>query len=403
MAINTDRVTELTVKYLRDALSDAEREELDQWLADPFNRARFEERIKPEYILEGVAIMENAREELAAAGWPPERKREPASVVPLGVQIQNNKGRRKWIVAAAAIIAGIGVATWTMWDHSKPLGSAKAEVAQDIPPGGNKATLVLADGSKVELDSVSMGQVAAQGGVRIVKQSNGLIAYEVARMAAKVDLGFNTLHTPNAGQYALRLPDGTHVYVNNATELRYPVAFTGASRDVFLSGEAYFEVEHSDSKPFIVHLENQENIEVLGTRFDIVAYRDEPNAVRTVLMDGKVKVNFKANSVVLKPGQQAVNNGGSLVVDSANIRDAIAWKNGFFCFNDASAAEILKQLSRWYDVPVRLNDESARQRRFDGRMSRDLTLRQALKILQDQQLPYAYDEVSGAIVEKKKL
>jgi ferric-dicitrate binding protein FerR (iron transport regulator) len=396
--IDNNRLSELlSKKLLGKELSDHEALQLEEWLQENSNKALYETELNSHEVFKSVRHLSEMNEQRLDEKMAVLRGQKPVNGV--------LRTMRPYMVAAC--LAGIALAIGIVYMRS--LGDRKSAIAARLPkqqsdraPGKDRAILTLANGTQVNLDSISAGQVAAQGSVHIVKQSNGLIAYEVGRTASKDDLAYNTLHTPNAGQYQLRLPDGTRVYVNNASDLRYPVAFNGLKREVFLSGEAYFEVERDDSKPFIVHLKNQENIEVLGTRFDIAAYPDEPNASRTVLVDGKVKVDFKEKAVVLKPGQQAVNNGKNLVVDNANIRSALAWKNGFFSFDDATAAEILTQLSRWYDVPVRVNNESAQQRRFEGRMSRDLTLRQALKILQDQQLPYVYDEDSGAIVEEKK-
>jgi transmembrane sensor len=395
--IENNRLSELLSKKLLDKeLSEAETQQLEEWLQDPKNMALYEAELNRHQVFESVRRLSEMNERRL--------DEKMATVSGIGSTRPASRSIRPYLIAASlASVVVLGV--WYLQSVRAKVPTITAKIANqrsDIAPGKDRAFLTLSNGTEINLDSASTGQVAAQGNVRVIKQSSGLIAYEGAPAENKSETVYNTLHTPNAGQYELVLPDGTRAYINNASELRYPVVFNGSKREVFLSGEAYLEVAHDGSKPFVVHLGNQENIEVLGTRLDIAAYPDEPNAVRTVLVDGKVKVDFKEKSVVLNPGQQAVNNGNELIVDNANIRSAIAWKNGFFSFDNATAAEILKQLSRWYDVSVRVNNESAQKRRFEGRMSRDLTLQQALKILQEQQLPYRYDQDSGAIVEEKK-
>lgn len=395
--IENNRLSELLAKKLLDKeLSEVEARQLEEWLQDPKHKAFFETELDRQQVFESVRHLSEMNE----------RRMDQKMVALRGESSAKGIFRTMRPFLVAASFAGIALlGMWYLQSVRKktpPIAAKRPNKRIDIAPGKDRAFLTLANGTEVDLDNAPIGQVTAEGDVRVVKKSNGLISYEGEAKANKIEAAYNTLRTPNAGQYQLRLPDGTLVYVNNASELRYPVAFDGPKREVFLTGEAYFEVTRDDRKPFIVHLGNREIIEVLGTRFDLAAYPDEPGTTRTVLVDGKVKVELNGRNVVLNPGQQALDNGKDLIVDNVNIRSAIAWKNGFFSFDNATAAEILKQLSRWYDVPFKVNSESAQERRFEGRMSRDLTLRQALKILQDQQLPYGYDEQSGSIVEGKK-
>ena len=213
----------------------------------------------------------------------------------------------------------------------------------DLPGGRNKATLTLADGTAITLDSAN--RVIQQGSTAI-HQQNGQLEYS----NQGVDVVYNTLSTPRGGQFQVTLPDGTKVWLNAASSLKFPVAFTGKERVVTLTGEAYFEVVHNEKMPFSVHTAGMV-IEDLGTHFNIMAYPDEAT-VKTTLLEGAVSVSDGKKEVRLKPGQQTVG----MKVQSADVEQAIAWKNGEFSFHHTSIYEVMRQVSRWYDVDVSYHD-----------------------------------------------
>ncbi len=236
----------------------------------------------------------------------------------------------------------------------------------DIAPGGNKAILTLADGSTIVLDSASDGTIGIQGNIKVQKLRNGLLAYTVnGKQVTQNDEAFyNKISTPRGGQYNVTLSDGSKVWLNAASSIRFPVVFIGNERKVEITGEAYFEVapqllNKEKKMPFIVKHQATTGkgveIEVLGTHFNVNAYEDE-DQVKTTLLEGLVKVSSpakdKQTSRILKPGQQAgINTNGKInVIEDADTEEAVAWKNGRFQYKSADLKTILRQMSRWYDV-----------------------------------------------------
>lgn len=279
--------------------------------------------------------------------------------------------------AAAAILLLIVSGTWFFISRSQRQEVAITAV-YDKAPGTDKALLTLSDGSVVALDSTGKGQIA--GGNTSIQQQGGMLKYSAGTHAA----GFNTLTTPRGGQFRVVLPDGTAVWLNAATSLRYPTAFNGNERVVVLRGEAYFEVAKNTDKPFRVQIDEHTAVEVLGTHFNIHAYSDE-NQISTTLLEGKVMMTRSDASlrrVVLNPGQQAVAGRGELALNKqVNIDQVMAWKNGMFNFEGIDLPSVLRQLSRWYDVEV-VYEGKIPSRKFGGEMQRDLSLQQVLRILE---------------------
>jgi len=220
----------------------------------------------------------------------------------------------------------------------------------NISPGRNIAYLTLGNGAKIILSNAKNGAIAKQGSASVIK-INGKLAYQ--NQATKdTTVVYNSLSTPRGGQYQVELPDGTHVWLNAASTLRYPTAFTGKLRVVEVTGEAYFEVAKNKEKPFIVKVDSSE-VRVLGTHFDVMAYRDE-QSVKTSLFEGSVQFTHLSQSSLLKPGQQLqlTKSGRLSVVDNLDLDNEIAWKNGLFHFENADIETVMRQLSRWYDIDV---------------------------------------------------
>jgi transmembrane sensor len=226
---------------------------------------------------------------------------------------------------------------------------------EDIAPGSNKAVLTLADGTKISLTDVENGQLATQSGIVVTKNANGQLVYTVNNTVQgnlSADVSYNTISTPRGGQYQINLPDGTSVWLNSASSLRFPVNFSNLrERKVELIGEAYFEVKSNKSKPFRVASEGQ-TVEVLGTHFNVMAYPNEKN-LETTLLEGKVSVKTGGTEKSIVPGEQSqLRNGSIKVLKLADPESVVAWKNNLFQFDNMDIDKVLRQIERWYDVEV---------------------------------------------------
>ncbi len=297
------------------------------------------------------------------------------------------------VAVAASIILVLASGAWLWLTKSPSPGIVKTEAKNaaftDLLPGGTKAQLTLDDGSTIVLDSTANGIVAQQGGATISKSNNGQLAYNLANSKAAKVL-YNTLSTPRGGQYELVLPDGSKVWLNSASSIRYPTTFTGKERRIELRGEAYFEVAKNVSMPFKVTIQGKAEVEVLGTHFNINSYADEP-AIATTLLEGSVRVTGLESSTtqLIVPGQQAqLNANGQIALNkNVDVNQVMAWKNGIFNFENADLPMLLRQLSRWYDVDV-IYETAVPQREFGGKMQRDLKLSQMLRILEKNNVHY---------------
>lgn len=309
--------------------------------------------------------------------------------------------------AAALVILLLGAGAYLLVKDKSPeppVAAIPEAKPADIAPGGNKAILVLADGSSLTLDDARNGDLSKQGSTLIRKTADGEVVYLTENNTAAVqpELAYNTISTPRAGQYQLTLSDGTRVWLNAATTLKFPAQFIGKERTVELSGEAYFEVAHHKDQPFYVRSEEQ-TIRVLGTHFNVNAYDDE-SALRTTLLEGKVEVNIAAagnkNSRVLMPGQQAAaGRNGDLAVVSADTEEAIAWKDGYFKFNKADIQTIMRQVARWYDVEVKFEGKIPEDV-FVGKIKRSENISGVLRILQLSKVPFRIENKTVIIGKK---
>jgi transmembrane sensor len=276
------------------------------------------------------------------------------------LQNKSGKGRLvllRWI-AAASILLFLSFGTY-FFLHKQPQQQFVQNQVHDIAPGGNKTILTLANGKKIILSNAHNGLLAEQGGSAVNKTADGALVYGDADNNSTQDrelITYNAITIPRGGEYQLViLPDGSKVWVNSASSLRYPTAFTGNERKVELTGEAYFEVAHNPAKPFRV-VSNSQTVEVLGTHFNINSYDDEPS-IKTTLLEGKVKITATSNNIVkiLLPGQQAALNASSFNINPIDTEEAVAWKNGQFMFNNDNITYIMRTISRWYDIKVEYN------------------------------------------------
>ncbi|HTF31150.1 MAG TPA: FecR domain-containing protein, partial [Flavitalea sp.] len=302
--------------------------------------------------------------------------------------------RRKWqipVAAACILLVLFSSGMYLLFSTRHPRQetakvSNELKLKNDIAPGGNKAVLTLSNGATILLDSASVGTITRQGNINVQKLANGLVAYDVNdKQAIQSDhVSYNVITTPRGGQYQITLADGTKVWLNAASSIRFPVAFTGKERKVEITGEAYFEVAPNKDMPFKVEA-NFSEIEVLGTHFSINAYSDEAS-IKTTLLEGKVKIAVPAMGIsqsprFLLPGQQAdINKEGKIsVMDDADTEAAVAWMHGYFQFKNADLQSILRQIARWYDIDVEYNGKV--NLHFTGQLTRNDNVSKVFKEL----------------------
>lgn len=315
----------------------------------------------------------------------------------IGVDGGRGRGMRRWMMAAAVVLL-LGVGVWLLAGRHASSGIASSPAIKetkpiDVPaPNGNNAILTLADGSTVVLDSVKNGELARQGDAQVSKANAGRLVYNTLDQEsntpgqAPVAIVYNTVSTRRGGQFQIVLPDGSKVWLNTVSSLRFPTAFTGTERVVELKGEAYFEVAKNAAQPFVVHVSTAEDkgmdVRVLGTQFNVMAYDNEAE-IRTTLLEGAVKVMRGDKSRVLAPGEQAkVDKQGGLTLDAkADVDLAMAWKNGFTSFKSADIRSIMRQVERWYDIDV-VYEGNVQERTFSGGISRDANLSELIRLLE---------------------
>ncbi|ANE53195.1 FecR family protein [Flavisolibacter tropicus] len=295
--------------------------------------------------------------------------------------------RHWWAAASIIILLGIGLYFFMSDSYSKTRDN-KALIQPVIPPGKEGAILTLANGHQVLLDSLGGGVVAYQNGMAVVLEK-GQLTYD-ANGLNNAETVFNTMTTPKGRHFMLMLQDGTKVWLNSASSLRYPTSFTGSERKVFITGEAYFEVAKDATKPFRVMVNGKAEVEVIGTHFNINAYEDE-SILKTTLLEGAVKISpsvLSTSAVVLKPGQQAQLIQAQInVVDDVNVSSVVAWKDGLFNFENMSLSEVMKQLERWYDIEV-VFEGAVPDVEFYGELSRTNTLTEILEAFKEADIKF---------------
>ncbi|WP_221392887.1 FecR family protein [Dyadobacter sp. NIV53] len=304
----------------------------------------------------------------------------------------------KWMAAAVLLIIGaFGILEYNKQNQAV---TRQTIVPQgDALPGDNRAILTLASGEEIWLENVSSGKVAREGGSEVIKTRQGEIVYQPEGKSGanvlKGEVTYNTISTPKAGQYQIRLPDGTRVWLNAASSIRFPTVFDNQERTVEIKGEVYFEVAKKTNKknrvPFKV-IAGSQLIEVLGTRFNVNSYTDEEN-IKTTLFEGSIKLQVEGNldkDILLTPGQQAKYNPVQKKAASATLpflitqvdtRSVLAWKNGYFRFDNIGLPELMRQLSRWYDMEV-VYEGTIKDYEFVGQIERGTNLSKVLKILE---------------------
>ena len=362
--------------YLDNKCSPTEMKELFAFINENDSNRMLLEQISDEF---SIAFDNENRNIFTAKKQNPSQEKQP-KVIPFY--------KKKWlnIAAAAAVILIISAGSYFfLYNESKTELEAVVQKKQQINvivPGGNKAILTLSNGQQIILDNANNGTIALQGNSKIIKNNKGQISYQLAEGRGQVAVQFNTISTPRGGQYQVVLADGSKVWLNAASSIRFPTQFTGKERQVEITGEAYFEVAKNAFIPFKVKINETEEIEVFGTHFNVMAYDEEEN-IKTTLLEGSIKMNNASNSIFVKPGQQAIshNQGKIELIKNVNADHVIAWRNGLFDFQNDNLPHIMRQLSRWYNVDV-IYAGNIPQGHYVGSIRKQSNITEVLKMLE---------------------
>ncbi|HJT75011.1 MAG TPA: FecR domain-containing protein [Chitinophaga sp.] len=360
----------LMLRYYKGATTPEEEEELMQ-LLDSGN----------EQVIKEIMDVIWRENESVPPIYTPERSQELLREILPVRKLSVRKNVIRWSSAAAVLLLIAAGGWWLSQARKGAVIGKQHNKTEVVRPGGNKATLTLANGDVITLEDAENGALSTQGGTKIIKLKSGQLAYNSEQgTAAGTPAALNTLATPRGGQYQVTLPDGTEVWLNSASSITFPTKFTGSAREVQVKGEAYFEVAANARQPFLVKTEGME-VQVLGTSFNLMAYSDE-KTIRTTLVQGAVKVVKDNRNVLLQPGQQArLDADGGMKVVKADLESTLAWKNGLFTFNDATIEDVMRQISRWYDMEV-VYPEGIPHDLFRGEMFRSEQITSVLKILE---------------------
>ena len=411
MSIKADRLRYLMEQFDSNQISEEEFSELFALIRENKNEAALKNILRA-----GLQKEQGAEPDKKRLNLMLQKILQPSNDV---VEMHSKRKHFGWlkVAAAAIIILMLGSGAYLRFNRSSQNDKITANIktpklTHDVTPGSNKALLLLADGSSIVLDSASKGTLAQQGNTEISKTGDGSLAYNAGNNSSTIL--YNTLSTPRGGQYQITLPDGTKVWLNAASSLRYPTAFVGKQREVELNGEAYFEVAsltpptggEQKKIPFIVLINSPTaggdggmKVEVLGTHFNVMAYDDE-NSIKTTLLEGSVKVTKENATSALKAGQQAAfikkENKISLI-SNPDLELAVAWKNGYTSFRSADIKSIMRQVARWYNVDV-VYETDIPERTFTGEVPRDARLSELLKIFEASKIHFI---IEGRVIKLK--
>lgn len=370
--MNNDSIQDLLDKYLAETLTAEEMLQFRQLLEDEEQVQVLEARLKQVFDFQ-----------MGQEYMLPETDLRMEQYVMSRIEPVVKKGRyvrlSRRLLVAAVMLALIISGAYFQYQHRNPANKNIAEkgIAADIAPGRNGAILTLADGKQVQLDTIHNGTVAMQGS-QVLKVQHGELTYS----GTGREVIYNTVSTPRGRQFQLVLADGTKVWLNAGSTIRYPLLFSGRERKVTLNGEGYFEVAQNAAMPFKVDINGKAIIEVLGTDFNIKAYDNEENIAAT-LLEGRIRVSSAetGSTALLDPGQQALIQGSVKVLKDADIEKVIAWKNNLFNFDDSDLDEVMRQLERWYDIEVVYKGQQPKLQ-FTGKINRNMTLKNLLVTLE---------------------
>jgi transmembrane sensor len=426
MQEKVNRITSLIEKFLEERLSPEEDRELTEWLAEAEHNNSFFQQITDRNVLrEKLKIYASADSE---AIWQKTLQKIDGAKLDgaklLDLYPENKTFRIPFgkMAAAASIILFISAGTWYYFSQSSQNQTAKTNsnetaIKNRIVPGSNKATLTLGDGSTIVLTNMQNGNVADQGQAQITK-TDGRLIYNKKLDSKGSSIGqeiYNTVTTPRGGEYQITLPDGSKVWLNAASSLRFPIAFAGNERIVELTGEAYFEVNLQEQPPtkdvaarkgknaktpFIVKINtpagNKNEVEVLGTHFNVMAYTEE-GTIKTTLIEGKVKVTSGSNYQTIHPGEQAKLEEGKIMVQNVDAEDVIGWTSGFIPVGGPDIEYTLRQIARWYDVNI-IYEGKKPDVSFEGKLPRGASIENIIKLLNANNIKARLNEKDRTII-----
>ncbi len=354
----------LILKYLQGKLAEGEKRQLDEWLKDDRNKKLFSRLVNKQRILAKMARLDEYDWEKS---WKVmERKLR-----------ERKKFSWKYWGMVASLLGIVLLGTWVFMEKNEK--KSPVVVMRGVEPGGVFAELVLPDGKIVELNKDSNNLFLGESG-KVLRNENGVLFLTQDSVQLQ-KVGYSEIRTPRGGEYQVVLPDNSIVWLNADSKLRFPLTFSGKERRVFASGELYFQVAKDSLSPFRIEVEGLYEVEVLGTEFNVRAYSDLPSA--TTLVDGRVLIRDKGTKVVLKPGEQAVKGKhGEVVVREVDVAPYIAWKQGYFLFEDERLEDILNELARWYDVNIFFENSSVREERFSVDMPRHESFEEVLRLIE---------------------
>ncbi|SHN40985.1 FecR family protein [Chitinophaga sp. CF418] len=368
--LTSEQISRLADKWLKGTISQEEKALFEAWYNNvPENAVEWDDETAHSTLELRDHLLQQIRDRM-------EEKR------PLSLYRRVPARYLRAAAAVALLLMAAGIYRYTVKKQEPTQLAVGNNIGTNqLKPGGNKATLTLANGDVIALEDEQNGKLGQQNNTKIIKLSNGQLVYNSEQgKAGNAPAILNTLSVPRGGKYNITLADGTVVWLNAASSITFPAAFTGKERQVTLNGEAYFEVATDAARPFTVKVGDMQ-VRVLGTHFNIMAYNDE-QSVNTTLLQGAVKVQGAAGEALLKPGQQAkMDHTGSVKVVHADIDAVIAWKNGLFSFNNASIEEVMRQVARWFDAEI-VYPDGIPQDRFQGEIDRNSDITAVLKILE---------------------
>ncbi|RDC54958.1 DUF4974 domain-containing protein [Pedobacter chinensis] len=356
------QINHLLQQFELGLLSKAEREQLLSFVDD-----------NPDFVIDEIVKMMLKEEDQPISSAPVDEKwnttvDEILSIDKVPTRKVSLFSKLKW-VAAAIVVLTFSLTSLFYLNKKK-----ERVYYSDVMPGGNKAILTLADGRKIALNDIKNGDLIKESGISISKTADGQLVYNIEQTTNgnTDDSKLNTITTPNGGEWEIRLPDGSSVWLNAASSLKYPLNISKSKvRLVELTGEAYFEVKKDKEHPFIVKTDKQK-LEVLGTHFNINSYADEL-VTKTTLFEGRVRIsaiNDPSRFELLAPGEQSILSSKGIDVKTVDVDEAIAWKNGYFMFNNERQETILKKIARWYNVQIEYMDPEAKDVMYYGTVSR---------------------------------
>ena len=357
--MDDNRINYLSSKLLQGEITPAERQELDDWYNN-FDTLEYQ-----------------MHSDLSKQAFADQLYQQISSKT--GLKTVKHFYYYRYAAIAASLLLCLSTAIYIVYTNTRKTVSIAQHIS-DIKPGGNRATLTLANGKIIDLKNAPNGLLATGGTQSVHKTSEGVIAYNDSEKTTGNN-DYNTLSTPRGGQFSVKLPDGTLAVLDAQSSIRYPSSFNAGNRIVEVSGQVYFEVVHRAKQPFIVKTAAQ-TIEDLGTHFNINAYPDAAT-VKTTLEEGRVSITTPAKTVFLKPGQAALSHADSqeINVTTADLEETLAWKNGYFRFNDEHIENIMSQIGRWYNIEVVYSGQLPADG-FNGTILRSKNLSQVLNMLE---------------------